>query len=50
VRAGFGKCQGGFCEEIVLKILSKELSIDPYDVAFSREGSFILEHEVKKDE
>ena len=50
VRAGFGKCQGGFCEEIVLKILAKELSIDPYDVAFSREGSFILEHEVKKDE
>ena len=25
VRPGFGKCQGGFCESIVLKILAREL-------------------------
>ena len=50
VRAGFGKCQGGFCEEIVLKILSKELNMDPYDISFGRNGSYILNHEVKEND
>ncbi|MDN5317593.1 MAG: glycerol-3-phosphate dehydrogenase, partial [Thermoanaerobacterium sp.] len=32
VRAGMGRCQGGFCSPRVLEILSRELNIDPLDV------------------
>lgn len=44
VRAGFGKCQGGFCEEIVLNILAKELKLSPYDIPMGRKESYILKN------
>ena len=44
VRAGFGKCQGGFCEEIVLHLLAKELKISPYEVVKGRKESYILDN------
>ena len=44
VRAGFGKCQGGFCEEIVLNILIKELNKQASDIKLSRGNSYIVDH------
>ena len=43
-RAGFGKCQGGFCGEIVLNMLAQELHISPMAVTEAKSGSTILDH------
>lgn len=42
VRPGMGKCQGGFCEPLVVKILAKELGISPSEVDYNSKGSSIL--------
>lgn len=42
VRPGMGKCQGGFCEPLVVKILAKELGISPLEVDYNSKGSSIL--------
>jgi glycerol-3-phosphate dehydrogenase len=42
VRPGFGKCQGGFCQPLVVKILSEQLHIDPTEVNYNKEGSSFL--------
>jgi len=47
VRPGFGKCQGGFCEPIVLKMLAKELKVDPVDIRYGNKDSFILNKPTK---
>ena len=47
VRPGFGKCQGGFCEPLVMKILARELKIDMKDVRFNNKGSYILKNKTK---
>lgn len=49
VRPGFGKCQGGFCESIVLKILAEELGKNYTDIDKSKKGSYILLNETKGD-
>lgn len=36
VRPGMGKCQGGFCEPLVAKILAEELHIPLHDVQFDQ--------------
>lgn len=41
-RAGFGKCQGGMCQEHVLQILARELNLDPKDVNFNANDTEIL--------
>lgn len=46
-RPGFGKCQGGFCEPLVLKILSEELGKNPLDICYSNKGSNVLIEETK---
>ena len=46
-RAGFGKCQGGFCQPKVLFLLAKKLGISPLEVLYDREGSEILDKESK---
>lgn len=52
VRAGFGRCQGGYCQAVVADILAKELKIKFNDVLFSNNGSNILDEEIggQKDE
>ena len=45
-RAGFGKCQGGFCSPVVTLILAKHYGVSPTDIKWDRES--ILEEEVKK--
>lgn len=47
VRPGFGKCQGGFCEPLVMKILARELNIDMNEVRFNNKGSYIVKNKTK---
>ena len=42
VRAGMGRCQGGFCTPRVLEILARELGISPDEVCKNRPGSKLL--------
>lgn len=46
-RAGFGKCQGGFCQAKVLRLLSKKLGIKPEEVLYDGPNSNILMEESK---
>ena len=47
VRAGFGKCQGGFCSPLVAQIIAKEYNIPLTAVKWDKEGSEILLEEIK---
>ena len=42
VRPGMGRCQGGFCEPMVVSILARELNISPLEVVLDDEESKIL--------
>ena len=42
VRPGMGKCQGGFCEPLIIKILARELKIKPTEVDYNGKGSPVL--------
>ena len=42
VRPGFGKCQGGFCEPLIMKILADELGKNQLDIKYSNPNSYIL--------
>ena len=45
VRPGMGRCQGGFCEPLVLTILARELNVSPLDIVLDSLDSRILESE-----
>jgi len=47
VRPGMGRCQGGFCEPLVIEILARELDIDIMDVNYDSIGSNVLVEETK---
>lgn len=47
VRAGFGKCQGGFCGPKVAMLLAKHYNISPLEICMDKEDSQILLEEVK---
>ncbi len=47
VRAGAGRCQGGFCQTEVIRILSRELKVDKMNVNYQKEGSYILKSRTK---
>ncbi|MDD3422394.1 MAG: NAD(P)/FAD-dependent oxidoreductase [Bacilli bacterium] len=49
VRPGFGKCQGGFCEALVLHILARELHQDLLDIDYGAPGSYILLKKTKEE-
>ena len=46
-RPGFGKCQGGFCEPLVLEILARELNKNPMEIKYDSKDAYILESETK---
>lgn len=46
-RPGFGKCQGGFCQPKIVKILADELGKNPIDIKYGNQKSFILKEETK---
>lgn len=47
VRPGFGKCQGGFCEAYVLKILARELGKKQESIVYGKENAYILKERTK---
>jgi len=50
VRAGAGRCQGGYCEDKIVKIIARECGVSPLNVGYDREDSplFFNETKVKK--
>lgn len=50
VRPGFGKCQGGFCEPIVMNILQKHYGVDKTEINYGKEGSYIVLSKTKESE
>ena len=42
IRSGFGKCQGTFCQEEVIRILARELNLPLEDIKYSNKDSNIL--------
>lgn len=42
VRAGMGRCQGGFCSPRVVEILARELNLTPEDICKNEPGSELL--------
>lgn len=46
-RAGFGRCQSGFCGLKILEILSRELSIPLENIKMSSENSWIMNGKVR---
>ena len=49
VRPGFGKCQGGFCEVLVGKILASELGVEVNKINYANQGSYILLNKTKEE-
>ena len=47
VRAGMGRCQGGFCGPRVLEILARELDVDMTAINKNREGSYMVAEKIK---
>ena len=47
-RAGYGKCQGGFCQPKVLMILAKHYGLSPTKIPLAEDGSYIIDHEIKE--
>ncbi|MEG2660393.1 MAG: NAD(P)/FAD-dependent oxidoreductase [Oscillospiraceae bacterium] len=47
VRAGMGRCQGGFCGPRVLEILAREQKIPDVDVVQDKSGTYILTGKTK---
>jgi glycerol-3-phosphate dehydrogenase len=48
-RAGFGKCQGGFCQPQVIRLLAEYYHVTPLEVLYDKDGSAIVEDETKKE-
>ena len=48
-RAGFGKCQGGFCQPLVLRQLAKYLKKNKSEIMLDKSGSFIARYLTKED-
>lgn len=46
-RPGFGKCQGGFCEPLVMGILSSELHKDRMEIKYDSNNAYILQSRTK---
>ncbi len=46
-RATMGRCQGGYCETRITKLLEEELGLKPEDIVYSREGSWMFTGKVQ---
>jgi glycerol-3-phosphate dehydrogenase len=47
VRAGMGRCQGGFCTPRVVEILARELGVSPLEITRHGGNSRLLSDEIK---
>lgn len=48
-RAGFGKCQGGFCQPLVIRLLAEHFKVDMDKILLDKNGSNICRYETKKE-
>lgn len=48
-RPGMGRCQGGFCEPEVVKILSEELNVSIKDIELNAKGSNVFVEDAKEE-
>ncbi|MCM1194441.1 MAG: NAD(P)/FAD-dependent oxidoreductase [Corallococcus sp.] len=48
VRAGMGRCQGGFCMPLVVKTIAEELKVPYSDVMKADKGSYVAIGEIKR--
>lgn len=48
VRTGFGKCQGGMCQSLLLKIMARELQCSIQDVTYDGDNTTILKYDLKE--
>jgi len=46
-RAGYGKCQGGFCQSRVVLLLAKERNVSPLEITLDDIDSYILTSKIK---
>lgn len=46
IRPGMGRCQGGFCEPLVVEILARELGVSKMDILYDGEGSNLFVDEL----
>ena len=49
VRAGMGRCQGGFCSSRVIAILAKELNVPETEIRKQNEGSELLNRSLREE-
>lgn len=47
-RAGMGRCQGGFCQPLVIGILARELGVSPTEITKRSRGSNVLVSRLEK--
>ena len=50
VRAGTGRCQGGFCGPKVIEILARELKLPAAEVRKNLMGSYMLTGQIREEE
>ena len=48
-RAGFGKCQGGFCQPLVTRIIAERFNLPLNKVMFQKKDSYVVRYKVKGD-
>ena len=44
-----GRCQGGYCETRITKMIEEELGIKPEEVRYSKEGSYMFTGKVREE-
>ncbi len=49
VRAGMGRCQGGFCSSRVMEILARELNVPETEIRKHNAGSELLSRELREE-
>lgn len=49
-RATMGRCQGGYCETRITKMIEEELGLRPEDVRYSKAGGYLFTGKVRDDE
>lgn len=48
-RATMGRCQGGYCETRITKMIEEELGISPQEVRYSKNGGYMFTGKVRED-
>lgn len=49
-RATMGRCQGGYCETRITKMIEEELGIRPEEVRYSKEGGYMFIGRVREED